>query len=58
MAGLRSCLRSPELALSAAGSLVPLPSQRGKQGGLVRVHQLFGAELAGVIEELNRELVA
>ena len=27
-------------------------------GGLGRVHQLFGAELPKVIEELNRELVA
>jgi len=29
-----------------------------QQGGLGRVHQLFGVELATVIEELNRELVA
>ncbi len=29
-----------------------------QQGGLGRVHQLFGAELPKVIEELNRELVA
>ena len=29
-----------------------------QQGGLGRVHQLFGAELPRVIEELNRELVA
>lgn len=29
-----------------------------QQGGLGRVHQLFGAELTKVIEELNRELVA
>ena len=29
-----------------------------QQGGLGRVHQLFGAELPTVIEELNRELVA
>ena len=29
-----------------------------QQGGLGRVHQLFGVELAKVIEELNRELVA
>ena len=28
------------------------------QGGLGKVHQLFGAELPKVIEELNRELVA
>lgn len=28
------------------------------QGGLGKVHQLFGAELGKVIEELNRELVA
>ena len=28
------------------------------QGGLGKVHQLFGAELTRVIEELNRELVA
>ncbi|MDP2133185.1 MAG: type I restriction-modification enzyme R subunit C-terminal domain-containing protein, partial [Sulfuritalea sp.] len=28
------------------------------EGGLGRVHQLFGAELPKVIEELNRELVA
>ncbi len=29
-----------------------------QQGGLGRVHQLFGAELPTVIEDLNRELVA
>ncbi|MBL8340221.1 MAG: hypothetical protein JNL30_02040, partial [Rubrivivax sp.] len=29
-----------------------------QQGGLGRVHQLFGGELEQVIEELNRELVA
>ncbi len=29
-----------------------------QQGGLGRVHQLFGAELPKLIEELNRELVA
>jgi type I restriction enzyme R subunit len=29
-----------------------------QRGGLGRVHQLFGAELPKVIEELNRELVA
>ncbi len=29
-----------------------------QQGGLGRVHQLFGVELSKVIEELNRELVA
>jgi type I restriction enzyme, R subunit len=29
-----------------------------QQGGLGRVHQLFGVELARVIDELNRELVA
>jgi type I restriction enzyme R subunit len=29
-----------------------------QQGGLGRVHQLFGGELGKVIEELNRELVA
>ena len=29
-----------------------------QQGGLGRVHQLFGAELPKVIEELNRDLVA
>lgn len=29
-----------------------------KEGGLGRVHQLFGAELPKMIEELNRELVA
>jgi type I restriction enzyme R subunit len=29
-----------------------------QQGGLGRVHQLFGAELTEVIEALNRELVA
>lgn len=29
-----------------------------QQGGLAKVHQLFGAELAEVMEELNRELVA
>lgn len=29
-----------------------------QQGGLGRVHQLFGTELPKVIEELNRELVA
>jgi type I restriction enzyme R subunit len=29
-----------------------------QQGGLAKVHQLFGTELAKVIEELNRELVA
>ena len=29
-----------------------------QRGGLARVHQLFGAELPKVIEELNRELVA
>ncbi len=28
------------------------------EGGLGRVHQLFGAEWPKVIEELNRELVA
>ena len=28
------------------------------QGGLGKVHQLFGAELGKVIEELNRELAA
>ena len=28
------------------------------QGGLGKVHQLFGAELSEVIEELNRELAA
>jgi type I restriction enzyme R subunit len=28
------------------------------EGGLGKVHQLFGAELTQVIEELNRELVA
>jgi type I restriction enzyme, R subunit len=28
------------------------------QDGLGKVHQLFGAELPKVIEELNRELVA
>ncbi len=27
-------------------------------GGLDKVHQLFGAELPKVIEELNRELAA
>ena len=30
----------------------------GQQGGLGRVHQLFGAELPNVLEALNRELVA
>lgn len=29
-----------------------------QQGGLGKVHQLFGAELSRVIEDLNRELVA
>jgi type I restriction enzyme R subunit len=29
-----------------------------QQGGLGRVHQLFGTELDQVIEALNRELVA
>ena len=29
-----------------------------KEGGLGRVHQLFGAQLPQVIEELNRELAA
>ena len=29
-----------------------------QRGGLGRVHQLFGAELPKVIDELNRELVA
>ena len=29
-----------------------------QQGGLGQVHQLFGAELPKVIEEVNRELVA
>ena len=29
-----------------------------QQGGLGKVHQLFGAELTKVIEELNRELAA
>jgi type I restriction enzyme R subunit len=29
-----------------------------QQGGLGKVHQLFGGELPKVIEELNRELVA
>jgi type I restriction enzyme R subunit len=29
-----------------------------QHGGLGRVHQLFGAELAKVVEELNREMVA
>ncbi|MDE2617146.1 MAG: hypothetical protein KGL73_09000 [Burkholderiales bacterium] len=28
------------------------------EGGLGKVHQLFGAELPKVIEELNRELAA
>ena len=28
------------------------------QGGLGKVHQLFGVELPKVIEELNRELAA
>jgi type I restriction enzyme R subunit len=28
------------------------------QGGLGKVHQLFGAELSKVLEELNRELAA
>ena len=28
------------------------------KGGLGKVHQLFGAELPKVIEELNRELAA
>lgn len=28
------------------------------KGGLDKVHQLFGAELHKVIEELNRELAA
>ncbi|MDP2419218.1 MAG: type I restriction-modification enzyme R subunit C-terminal domain-containing protein [Hydrogenophaga sp.] len=29
-----------------------------QEGGLGKVHQLFGAELPGVIETLNRELAA
>jgi type I restriction enzyme R subunit len=29
-----------------------------QRGGLGRVHQLFGAELPKVIDELNREMVA
>ncbi len=29
-----------------------------QQGGLAKVHQLFGAELPRVLEEMNRELVA
>jgi type I restriction enzyme R subunit len=29
-----------------------------QRGGLGKVHQLFGAELPKVIDELNRELVA
>jgi len=29
-----------------------------QRGGLGRVHQVFGAELPKVIDELNRELVA
>ncbi len=32
--------------------------QTSAQGGLGKVHQLFGAELPKVIEELNRELAA
>jgi hypothetical protein len=32
--------------------------QSHAQGGLGKVHQLFGAELPKVIEELNRELAA
>ena len=32
--------------------------QTNAQGGLGKVHQLFGAELPKVIEELNRELAA
>lgn len=30
----------------------------GQQGGLARMHQLFGAEMDGVIEELNETLAA
>jgi len=33
-------------------------SPLAQRGGLGRVHQLFGAELPKVIDELNRELVA
>lgn len=29
-----------------------------QRGGLGRAHQLFGEELAGLLEELNLELVA
>ncbi len=32
--------------------------QSNAHGGLGKVHQLFGAELPKVIEEMNRELVA
>ncbi len=32
--------------------------QNNTEGGLGKVHQLFGAELPKVIEELNRELAA
>lgn len=32
--------------------------QSNAQGGLGKVHQLFGAELPKVIDELNRELAA
>ena len=32
--------------------------QSKAQGGLGKVHQLFGADLPKVIEELNRELAA
>ena len=32
--------------------------QTNAHGGLGKVHQLFGAELPQVIEELNRELAA
>ena len=32
--------------------------QSHAQGGLGKVHQIFGAELPKVIEDLNRELAA
>jgi type I restriction enzyme, R subunit len=35
-----------------------LGSEFVQHGGLGKVHQLFGAELPKVIEELNRELAA
>ncbi len=30
----------------------------GQQGGLARMHQLFGADMDGIIDELNEVLAA